>query len=273
VTFRGLRAVVTGGGSGLGRALSLELARRGARVLVSDVAVESAERTAEEARALGAEAHAARCDVTSLPDVEALAKEADARLGGADFMANNAGVAAGGRVGELPIEDWRWVVDVNLWGVIYGCHVFAPRFRAQRSGYLLNVASAAGLLSAANMGAYNVTKAGVVALSETMYQELADDGVGVTVLCPTFFRTNIGRSSRGGDAQMKELVERLMDRASITAESVARAALDAVAARRLYALAGEDGRWMWRLKRAAPQAFYGRLGPALVKIAQKRLMK
>jgi NAD(P)-dependent dehydrogenase (short-subunit alcohol dehydrogenase family) len=270
VNWRGLRAVVTGGGSGLGRALSLELGRRGARVLVSDVSLEGAEETARQVRALGVDAHAFRCDVSKLDEVEALAKEADARLGGADFLANNAGVAVGGRVGETPVEDWRWIMDVNLWGVIYGCHVFTPRFRAQKSGFFLNVASAAGLLSAGNMGAYNVTKAGVVALSETMYQELAEDGVGVTVLCPTFFRTNIGRSSRGGDEKMKEVVEKLMDRAKINAESVAKTALDAVEGRRLYALAGEDGRWLWRAKRMSPQGFYGRLSPAIAKLVQKR---
>jgi NAD(P)-dependent dehydrogenase (short-subunit alcohol dehydrogenase family) len=273
VNWKGLRAVVTGGGSGLGRALCVELARRGARLLVADVNVAGAEETAELVRSAGGEVHVFRCDVAKLEEVEALAREADTRLGGADFVANNAGVAVGGLVGETPIEDWRWIMDINLWGVIHGCHVFTPRFKKQGSGFFLNVASAAGLLSAANMGAYNVTKAGVIALSETMFQELAEQGIGVTVLCPTFFRTNIGKSARGSDEKMRDLVDKLMDRAKIDANDVANIALDSVEERKLYALAGDDGRWMWRMKRAAPQAFYGKIGPAVTKFAQKHLMK
>jgi short-subunit dehydrogenase len=120
------------------------------------------------------------------------------------------------------------------------------------------------------MGPYNVTKAGVVALSETLLQEMSEHGVGVTVLCPTFFQTNILASARGNDDRMQAVVERLMKSAKIDAASVAKLALDAVAARQLYALAGEDGRWMWRIKRLAPQTFQGRVGPALARLIQKR---
>lgn len=268
--WRGLRAVVTGGGSGLGRALCLELGGRGARVLVSDVSLETAEETAAGVRALGAEAHAVRCDVTRVDEVEALARDADAKLGGADFLVNNAGVAVGGRIGDVSLQDWDWVMRVNLWGVIHGCHVFTPRFRAQRSGFVLNVASAAGLLSSPTLGPYNVTKAGVIALSETMHQELAECGVGVTVLCPTFFPTKIHERARGSDEQMRAFVERLMKRAKITAESVASTALDAVEHRRLYVLAGEDGRWFWRMKRVAPETYYT-LAPSLLRFLTKRL--
>src|SRR6185312_10510780 len=112
------------------------------------------------------------------------------------LVINNAGVAVGGRVGEVALDDWRWIMGVNLWGVIHGCHVFATQLRAQGSGHILNVASAAGLLAPPGMAPYNVTKAAVVALSETLRGELRDAGVGVTVLCPTFFRTNIAASSR-----------------------------------------------------------------------------
>ena len=104
---------------------------------------------------------------------------------------NNAGVAAGGLVGEQSLDDWKWIVDINLWGVIHGCHVFAPRFRAQRSGYILNVASAAGFVSLPEMASYNVTKAGVIALSETLCGELSPCGVRVSVTCPSFFKTNL----------------------------------------------------------------------------------
>ena len=107
----------------------------------------------------------------------------------------------------MPLDDWRWIMGVNLWGVIYGCHVFAPLFRAQGRGHILNVASAAGLLAPPGMAPYNVTKAAVVALSETLAGELKTSGVGVTVLCPTFFRTNIGKSARARRCQAGALIE------------------------------------------------------------------
>src|SRR4051812_6156952 len=116
------RAVVTGAGSGLGRAICLQLARRNARILLADVNVEGANETASMLS--GAETHVMRCDVTKPDDVPALADEMDSRWGGTDLVVNNAGVAVGGLVGEVPLEDWRWIVDVNLWGVVYGCHYF-----------------------------------------------------------------------------------------------------------------------------------------------------
>jgi NAD(P)-dependent dehydrogenase (short-subunit alcohol dehydrogenase family) len=248
-------AVVTGAGSGLGRAISLELAKRGWNVLVSDVRTEGAEETATLVRERGREALVSRCDVARIDDVEALARLADERFGGADLLVNNAGVAAGGLVGDVPLEDWKWVLDVNLWGTIHGCHVFVPRMKRRRSGHVLNVASAAGFLSAKGMGPYCVTKAGVVALSETMSIELEPEGIGVTVLCPTFFMTNILKSSRGADERMRALADIAMRRSKITAESVAATAIDACEKKRLYALAGEDGRWLWRLKRLHPEVF------------------
>jgi short-subunit dehydrogenase len=126
--------------------------------------------------------------------------------------------------------------------------------RRQGRGHVLNVASAAGLLAAPRMGAYNVAKAGVVALSETLAAELADTPIGVTVLCPMFFRTNIARSGRFTDERIRASAERLVDRGR-TAEEVVRAALSAVAADALYAVPMAQGRWLWRMKRAAPEVF------------------
>jgi NAD(P)-dependent dehydrogenase (short-subunit alcohol dehydrogenase family) len=256
------RAVVTGAGSGLGRALCRELSRRGARVLASDVSLELAERTVSHLRHLGAEAHAAQCDVSKLSDVEALASAADSHFGGTDLLVNNAGVGVSGLVGAVPLEDWAWLLNVNVWGVIHGCHVFVPRFRAQRSGAVLNVASAAGLLAPPEQAAYNVSKAGVIALSETLSLELSALDISVTVLCPTFFRSNFIRASRGQEAPTLRLAHRLVERSRMDAEHVARIALDGVAARRLHVLAGADGRWLWRLKRLAPAFFHRRLAPA-----------
>lgn len=266
MTLAGKVGVVTGAGSGLGRALTLELARRGARVVVSDVNREGAEETAALVRQAGVEAHVQECDVRSAESVEALARFADENLGGADLVANNAGVAVSGRMGAIPLEDWRFVVDVNLWGVIHGCHAFVPRFRARKSGFVLNVASAAGLLAPPELGPYNVTKAAVVALSETLHAELRADGVNVTVLCPTFFRTNILNASRGSDPKQRKIVESMMDRSRLQAPEVAKAALDALERGKLYAVPMLDGRMLWRLKRTAPASF-----ARLLAIAQRRL--
>jgi NAD(P)-dependent dehydrogenase (short-subunit alcohol dehydrogenase family) len=237
-------------------------------VLASDVSLELAERTAAHLRDLGGEAHAAKCDVSQVADVEALAASADAHFGGTDLLINNAGVGVSGRVGAVPLDDWAWLLGVNLWGVIHGCHVFVPRFRAQRSGAVLNVASAAGLLAPPEQAAYNVSKAGVIALSETLSLELSAEGISVTVLCPSFFRSNFIRASRSQDPATVRLAERFVERSRIDAERVARTALDGVAARRLHVLAGADGRWLWRLKRLAPEFFHRRLAPALARWVQ-----
>jgi NAD(P)-dependent dehydrogenase (short-subunit alcohol dehydrogenase family) len=263
----GARCLVTGGSSGLGRAFCLELAARGARVLIADRDTEGARETCRLALAEGArEAHFVRCDVSSLHDVEAVAKELESLFGGVDVVVNNAGVGAGGVIGEAPIKDWQWVLGINLYGVIYGCHVFAPRLRAQRAGHVINVASAAGLLCTPEMGAYNVSKAGVVALSETLASELAPVGVHVTVLCPSFFPTNIVASSRGLDDKRRAMGEKLMRRATLDARGMARLAIAAVEEGELYAVPPGDARWLWRIKRASPQGFRGLLARAFERL-------
>jgi len=264
------RAVVTGAGGGLGRALCLELARRRGRVLAADIDLDAAEITAAAVRDAGGEAKAVACDVSQQAQVEALPGQADAAFGGADIIINNAGVAVAGTMAEIPMDDWAWIMGINLWGVIYGCRAFIPRFRSQGHGAVLNVASAAGLLNTPEMAPYNVTKAGVVALSETLCAELKADKIGVTVLCPTFFQTNIGQATRTNKPGQRHVVEKLMARAKIQAPEVARAALAAVDARQLYCLPHADGAWLWRLKRMAPERFYQVLVPKLFRKAVER---
>jgi NAD(P)-dependent dehydrogenase (short-subunit alcohol dehydrogenase family) len=244
--------VITGAASGFGRAVALELSRRGAHLVLSDVDVPGTEETARLAASAGAAScRVVRCDVTKLADVEALAAACERPV---DLVVNNAGVASAGLVGELSIDDWRWTLDVDLYGVIYGCHVFVPRLRAQGRGHVLNVASAAGIASTPKMGAYNVAKAGVIALSETLAAELAGSGVGVTVLCPTFFQTNIARSGRFADPAACAQARRLVENGK-KAEEIARAAIDDVERDELYSLPMADARWLWRLKRLAPRQF------------------
>jgi short-subunit dehydrogenase len=248
------RSVLTGAGSGFGRGLALELARRGGKLVLSDVNLASVEETAGMARAAGAaDVKTLRCDVTKVEEVEALAAACD---GPVDLVVNNAGVSSGGRIGELPLADWRWTLDVDLFGVIHGCHVFVPKLRAQGHGHVLNVASCAGLVSMPFMGAYNVAKAGVVALSETLRAELRGTGVEVTVLCPTFFETNIVRSGRFTDAATRTSADKMMARAR-PVEEVVLATLRSIERGDLYAVPMADGRWLWRLKRAVPESFGG----------------
>jgi len=251
------RSVVTGGASGLGRAFCEELGRRRGRVLVADVDLEGAEETAERIRRLGGRARVAGCDVRSAEQVESLAEAAEGWFGDTDLLVNNAGVAVGGPVDEIPLEDWRWQVDVNLWGVIHGCHSFVPRMRKRRSGHVINVGSLAGLVSPPHLAPYNVTKAAVIALSETMHAELREEGIRVTVLCPSFFKTRIVDSSRGmaGEGQ-REAVVRLMERSRVQAPEVALEAIRAVVHGHLYAVPMRDARTMWRFKRLLPGPMY-----------------
>ena len=266
-----LRAVVTGAGSGLGRALALDLARRGGSLVISDINAETAEETAELVRQQGATAHVVECDVTDRSAVFALVDETEKRLGGIDFLANNAGVAVGGSFDEISIEDWRWAVDINLWGVIYGCQAAVPKMKAQGRGYILNVASAAGLLAPPAMSAYNVTKAGVVSLSETLFAEYKPEGIRVAVLCPTFFRTNIVEAGRGATSDKEDAqIIRWMERSKVQAPDVAKAAIDSVRDGKLYVQPMRDGRMAWRLKRTSPQRFYESMSRAHHKFIQSR---
>ena len=250
------RAVVTGAGSGIGRALSRELARRGAHVVCADVDMRTATTTATEIEAAGGRATAVGCDVTSLDEVEALADAAEAAHGGpADLVVNNAGVATGGApIGDLPIEDWQWTLGVNLWGVIHGCHVFVPRLREAGRGGIVNVASSAAFAAGPGMGPYGVSKAGVLALSETLAAEVAADGLAVSVLCPTFVRTRIVDHARV-DARTRRAGELGMRWTGRSADRVARQLLDAHADGDLYVVPQVEGKLLWALKRHFPRLY------------------
>lgn len=257
-------AVITGAGSGLGRAIALQLARPGAVLLLADLDEPRAAETARLAGERGATAHALAVDVADAAQVERLGAEADRLLGRIDLVVNNAGVAAAGAVGQTTLADWRWIVDINLWGVIYGCHVFVPRLVAQGGGAILNTASMAGIACAPFMASYNVTKAGVIALSETLAAELRDRGVRVTVVCPAFFRTNLLQTARTADAELTAMAQTAFDRATMSAEQVAATALRAVARGQLYCLPMREGRMLWRFKRLLPERYVRVLSRARV---------
>lgn len=249
-------AVVTGAGSGIGQAFALEISRRGGHVVCADINLARAQETAKAIVSTGGKALAVACDVTDLAAVEALAVTAEAEFGHtANLIINNAGIGTGGKpVGKTSIEDWRATLDVNLWGVIHGCHVFAPRLRETGKGGIINVASTASFAAAPLMGPYNVSKAGVLALTETLSAELAGTSIKACALCPTLVKTNILRDGRIGEEQ-SQLASKLMNWIGLSAESVAGTTLNALDRGQLYVLPQIDARAVWRMKRYAPVSY------------------
>jgi NAD(P)-dependent dehydrogenase (short-subunit alcohol dehydrogenase family) len=196
-TVEGHGAVVTGGASGIGFATARELGLRGARVVIGDVEVPVLERAVTRLRAEGIDAVGVPCDVRSLDQVRYLAEEAFAHLSAVHIVFNNAGVALNGPIVAMTHDDWRWVIDVDLWGPIHGVEAFLPRLRQQgQGGHLLFTSSFAGLVPNIGLGPYCVAKYGVVALAEVLSRELKAEGIGVSVLCPMIVATNIGASER-----------------------------------------------------------------------------
>ncbi|BBY17406.1 SDR family NAD(P)-dependent oxidoreductase [Mycolicibacterium litorale] len=258
---RNATAVITGAGSGIGAAFATELARRGGRVVCSDIDTESAETTAVAIRDGGGHAIAAHCDVSRIDDVRELADTAQDWFGGPpSLVVNNAGVGAGGTlIGEVSLADWNWVLGINLWGPIHGCHVFAPLLRDARSGGIINVASAAAFGAAPGMAAYNVSKAGVLSLSETLAAELSGTDVAVTALCPTFVKTNIVESGRITNGAT-QVADRLMRWTGFSPQRVARMCLDTHDRGGLYCMPQLDARFGWHIKRFAPELYTRAVG-------------
>jgi NAD(P)-dependent dehydrogenase (short-subunit alcohol dehydrogenase family) len=241
-------AVVTGGGSGIGRALAEALAREGARVVVADVDEAGMAAVVAAIRGLGGEAVAVRTDVTDLEQVERLADRAWDAFGRVHILCNNAGVVVHGGLERATHRDWEWVLGVNLWGVIHGLEAFLPRMIAQREpGHVLNTASMAGLIATQGLGIYNTSKYAVVGLSETLAKDLRPYGIGVSVLCPMGVATQIRAADRNRPARLRnaagapagEPVE-LMGR-TLKPEEVATMALAAIRADRLYVITHQEG--------------------------------
>ena len=199
-TFEGKVAVVTGGASGLGLAMALRFAEAGMNIVIGDIEAEPLAMAEAAIAAKGVKVLPQRSDVAKAEDVEALAESAYRRFGAVNVLCNNAGVGGStGNMWELSVEDWRWVIDVDLWSVVHGVRSFVPRMIASgQEAHVVNTASVAGLVSGAVGGPYTVAKFGVVALSEQLYHELGRAGhnIGVSVLCPGFVNTNIYDSGR-----------------------------------------------------------------------------
>ncbi|MCV7356664.1 SDR family NAD(P)-dependent oxidoreductase [Mycolicibacterium fluoranthenivorans] len=251
------KAVVTGAGSGIGRSFALELARRGGEVICADIdAARAADTVGLIDQLPTGRGHAVQCDVSDRGAIELLAKQAQEIFAGAPTLViNNAGVGIGGKpVGDIGFDDWDWALGINLWGVVYGCEVFTPILREAGRGGIINVASAAGFAAAPSMAAYNVSKAGVMSLSETLAAELNGTGIAVTVLCPTFVKTNVFTDGRITPASMN-LSQQLARWTGLSADNVAARTLDAHDGGRLYVVPQLDATVIWHLKRHFPALY------------------
>ena len=260
------RILITGGASGLGRALAAGALRDGARVLITDRDTAAGELArlefAEQLREAGQ--HTDRVvflplDVRNDADWAAVREWVQREWSGLDVLVNNAGVAHAGPIADIPMADWDWIIDINLKGVVRGVHTFLPVFTAQGSGHVVNVASLAGLVNLPNMAPYNVTKAAVISLSETMRQELAAIGVRTTVVCPSFFATNLADGMRSTDPSFEVVARHMISGAlpgpKLTADDVARKVLRAVDKQRFWCLPHFQGRALWLTKRYVPGVF------------------
>ncbi|MEU5877696.1 SDR family NAD(P)-dependent oxidoreductase [Spirillospora sp. NPDC047279] len=268
--FDGALAVVTGAGSGFGRATTLALAERGATVVAADIDLESAERTIVLAAALGAKGTAYQVDVADAAAMESFAEAVRADFRVPDILVNNAGIAVAGPFLDTGLKDWERIVGVNLWGVIHGSRLFGGQMaervanlptkpdKPNKGGHIVNIASAAGYTPSRELPAYCTTKAAVVMLSECLRAELASSRIGVTAVCPGFADTNIARNATyvgvGEDEQrqVRERGARALRMRRYPAEKVAERIVDAIAKNKPLVPVNFEGHLLHALSRVSP---------------------
>lgn len=255
--FKDKVAVITGAASGIGRALADRCVQEGMKAVLADVEAEPLATAEASLKASGATVLAVQTDVSQVRDVEALAQKTMEAFGAVHLLCNNAGVGTEAAVWESTLAEWEWIVGVNLWGVVHGVRVFVPLMLAQDAEcHIVNTASTAGLISGPGLGAYKVTKHGVVTLSETLHHELAERGakVKVSVLCPGIVNTRIMESARNRPGDLAptgprgpaseerwEALRRLVP-AGMPAAQVADAVFEALRKDRFYILTHPEGK-------------------------------
>jgi len=250
------RALITGAGSGLGRALAERYARAGYAIAVADIRLDRAQETVA---ALGGAPHLAlEVDVASDESFAALRERLMREWDSIDLVINNAGVASGGGLLDTDMAEWQWMLNINLLGVVRGCREFAPWLVRQGRGRIINTASFAGLAGAPNIMSYGVAKAGVVMLSEQLRAELHGKGVQVSVVCPSFFKTNLCENFKG-TAGMKATATRLMEKAPESAADIATAVFEQAERGVFLILPTSAERLRWRLKRWLPGVYFRKL--------------
>jgi len=253
-------ALVTGAGSGLGKAFCLRLAREGWTVACTDVDMDAAQNTADEITAAGGRARADRLDVTDSADWQALIETLTNDWPRLDLLVNNAGICGAGEVGEAPLDDFQRILEINLLGTINGCHATIPWFKANGGGHIVNISSIASVASAPAMAAYNTSKAGVLSFSETLYAELHPANIGVTVVLPGFFASKLTERGLFHTESQRSAAEEYTNRAQFTAEDAVEHTLRAIKRRKLYVVVGSRARIAWWWKRWAPTNWMNRMG-------------
>lgn len=263
------RILITGGASGLGAALANYYASQGWSICVADIQDNLGEEfVAQLNKQFATDSFYAHLDVTRDEDWQTLVNTIGTRWQGLDAIVNNAGVASSGDIDAQSIKDFQWTVDINLMGVVKGCHYFTP-FLKKSQGHLINVASMAGLLHMPGMAAYNVSKAAVVALSETLYAELSPFKVGVSVLCPAFFKTNLTDNMRDTSGSTIQFAKKLMSQSSIQADGIAKLVFDAHHKGQYLILTHTRESMLWRLKRFLPAFYFSMMKKMAAKMQAK----
>lgn len=265
------RAFITGAASGLGKAFSHELAQDGWTVGMADINMEQLAEVAAEVSALGGKPITFHLDVSDKVEYKSVSASFLEQAGGIDLLFNNAGVGDGGAFEEYALENYDWMTGINQLGVVYGCFYFIPTMKKQRSGHILNTASAAAIGCAPTMGAYNMTKAAVVAISETLYGELLDFNIKVSCIQPTYFKTNVVQYARGG-ALVKKATQMFIDRSGLEAKDVAQEILTRAGKNELYIILPKAAHKMWLMKRLAPLWFRKKVTEEFM-AAMKKAMK
>jgi NAD(P)-dependent dehydrogenase (short-subunit alcohol dehydrogenase family) len=250
---------ITGAGSGFGAALAHHYASGGWNIAVTDINEKRARQTLFEIQKFGGDSFSMLLDTTNSDHWQQLQDTVMHRWGGLEVLVNNAGVAATGNVEDTSMDDWEWVLDIDLMGVVRGCHQFATLMKQQKAGHIVNISSFAGLAGLPFIAAYGVAKAGVVALSEALRAELSPYGVGVTVACPAFVKTGLVQSLRSAGPDTRAKVSRWMETSGVTAEMVAREIAKAVRENKFLLLTHAQTRTAWRLKRWLPELYYRRI--------------
>jgi NADP-dependent 3-hydroxy acid dehydrogenase YdfG len=252
--INGKTVLITGAANGIGAALALEFAQRGADLFLTDVDREGLARTQKGVEATGRACQTQLTDVSDKTQVEQMVGAAIAEYGHVDILINNAGVTLLGETRDYSLNDWEWIVGVNLWGPIYGVHYVLPHMLRRKKGHIVNIASAGGLLGVPGNGAYAATKFGIVGFSEVLRAEVKQHGVEVTVICPAGIDTEFEQHARVREWRRFQPGEFVKGRKLSPAE-LARRVARAVEANRFIVLTGFGARLFYLVKRLAPSLY------------------
>jgi NAD(P)-dependent dehydrogenase (short-subunit alcohol dehydrogenase family) len=259
ITDMTTRLLVTGGATGLGKAMALTWAKHlgsSAKICIADIHQQRGDETVTELTVLGVDAYYQYCDITQQSDIDKLQKCLIDKWQGVDIVINNAGVATGGSLLGESVEQWQWVFDINLLGMVRVSQTFLPVFKQQGSGYFINIASQAGLTPIPYMNSYNAVKAAVVGLSETMKLELAPSNIDVSVVCPSFFKTNLDESMRASEPAMVQMMNRAFKKSDMSADQVAESVYQQAQSKTFLILTHKLGKQAYLLKKLLPNKWY-----------------